>query len=63
VAHFKLSYSRAFFVRAYFLQTHEMLFDAHNTGGDRFDMAAKQLLFPPRPRTRLILLQFSRNII
>jgi transposase len=30
VAHFKLSYSRAFCVRAYLLQTHEMLFDAHN---------------------------------
>jgi transposase len=30
VAHFKLSYSRAFCVRAYILQTHEMLFDAHN---------------------------------
>ena len=30
VAHFKLSYSRAFVVRAYLLQTHEMLFDAHN---------------------------------
>src|SRR5690606_27356053 len=30
VAHFKLSYSRAFPVRAYPLQTHEMLFDAHN---------------------------------
>ncbi len=30
VAHFKLSYSRALFVRAYLLQTHEMLFDAHN---------------------------------
>ena len=29
VAHFKLSYSRAFLVRAYLLQTHEMLFDAH----------------------------------
>jgi transposase len=29
VAHVKLSYSRAFFVRAYLLQTHEMLFDAH----------------------------------
>ena len=29
VAHTKLSYSRAFMVRAYFLQTHEMLFDAH----------------------------------
>ena len=30
IAHFKLSYSRAFFLRAYPLQTHEMLFDAHN---------------------------------
>jgi transposase len=29
VAHFKLCYSRAFFLRAYLLQTHEMLFDAH----------------------------------
>jgi transposase len=30
IAQFKLSYSRAFFLRAYPLQTHEMLFDAHN---------------------------------
>jgi len=30
VAHFKLSYSRAFYLRAYMQQTHEMLFDAHN---------------------------------
>ena len=30
VAHFKLSHSRAFTVRAYLLPTHEMLFDAHN---------------------------------
>ena len=29
VAHFKLAHSRAFIVRAYPLQTHEMLFDAH----------------------------------
>jgi transposase len=29
IAHFKLSYSRAFMIRAYPLQTHEMLFDAH----------------------------------
>jgi transposase len=29
VAQVKLSYSRAFIVRAYLLQTHEMLFDAH----------------------------------
>ncbi len=30
VAQFKLSYSRAFILRAYPLQTHEMLFDAHS---------------------------------
>lgn len=29
VAQLKLSHSRAFFLRAYLLQTHEMLFDAH----------------------------------
>ena len=29
VAHIKLSHSRVFLVRAYLLQTHEMLFDAH----------------------------------
>lgn len=29
VAHIKLSHCRAFLVRAYLLQTHEMLFDAH----------------------------------
>ena len=39
VARFKLSYSRAFFLRAYPQQTHEMPFDAHNhafrvLGGD-----------------------------
>jgi len=32
LAHVKLCYSRAFVVRAYPLQTHEMLFDAHNHG-------------------------------
>jgi transposase len=30
MAHFKLCHSRAFSLRAYLLQTHEMLFDAHN---------------------------------
>jgi transposase len=30
VAHFRLCHSRAFTLRAYLLQTHEMLFDAHN---------------------------------
>jgi len=32
VAHFKLAHSRAFILRAYPLQTHEMLFDAHEHG-------------------------------
>jgi len=36
IAHFKLSHSRAFFLRAYPLQTHEMLFDAHNHAFDAF---------------------------
>lgn len=35
VAHFKLSHSRAFYLRAYLLQTHEMLFDAHKPGALR----------------------------
>ena len=30
MAHFKLSHSQAFLLRAYSLQTHEILFDAHN---------------------------------
>ncbi len=30
VAHFKLSHSRAVYLRAYWTQTHEMLFDSHN---------------------------------
>ena len=29
IAHFQLSYSRAYFMRAYLTQSHEMLFDAH----------------------------------
>jgi transposase len=29
IAHFKLSHSRVFFLRAYLMQSHEMLFDAH----------------------------------
>ena len=36
VAHFKLSHSRAFFLRAYLTQTHEMLFDAHYHAFDVF---------------------------
>jgi hypothetical protein len=36
VAHYKLSCSRAFFLRAYPQQTHEMLFDAHNPPSARW---------------------------
>jgi transposase len=36
VAHFKLSHSRAFFLRAYLSQTHEMLFDAHTHAFEAF---------------------------
>jgi transposase len=36
-AHSKLCYSRAFIVRAYLLQTHEMLFDAHGQEFRVFD--------------------------
>ena len=32
IAHFKPCHSRAFILRAYLLQTYEMLFDAHNHG-------------------------------
>ena len=35
VAHIKLAHSRAFLLRAYLLQTHEMLFDAHWHGVPR----------------------------
>ncbi len=34
IAHIKLSHSRAFFVRAYWQQTHEMLFDVHQHAFD-----------------------------
>lgn len=45
VAHVKLCYSRAFTVRAYLLQTHEMLFDAHNPRlpGSRWSAAARHI--------------------
>lgn len=36
IAHFKLSHSRAFLVRAYPLQTHEIQFDAHNRAFEVF---------------------------
>jgi transposase len=45
VAQFKLSHSRAFFVRAYLLQTHEMLFDAHNHAFRVFGGVPKRGIF------------------
>jgi transposase len=37
IAHFKLCHSRVFFLHAYLLQTHEMLFDAHCHAFRAFD--------------------------
>jgi hypothetical protein len=51
VAQFKLSHSRAFFLRAYLLQTHEMLFDAHDrVGGMRRHSAPRHLQYEDRRR-------------
>ena len=53
VAHFKLSYSRAFILRACPQQTHEMLFDAHNHAarddGGRDAIGARTAKVPARP--------------
>ena len=48
VAHFKLSYSRAFVLRAYPQQTHEMLFDAHNHAFRVLGGAASTTICAPR---------------
>jgi transposase len=45
IAHFKLSHSRAFFVRAYWQQTHEMLFDAHQHAFDLFGGIPKRGIY------------------
>ena len=41
VAQFKLCHSRAFLLQAYPLQTHEMLFDAHNRAPMRSASASR----------------------
>jgi hypothetical protein len=43
VAHFKLCYSRAYFMRAYLSQSHEMLFDAHYHAFDGFIEHSKRV--------------------
>lgn len=45
VAHFVLSHSRAFYLRAYWTQTHEMLFDAHNHAFRVFQGAAERGIY------------------
>lgn len=60
IAHFTLSYSRVFLLRAYPTQAHEMLFDAHNValatfGGvpargiyDNMKTAVDRVMYHPR---------------
>ena len=45
IAHFKLAFSRAFLLRAYPLQTHEMLFDAHQHAFDIFGGVPKRGIY------------------
>lgn len=45
VAHFKLSHSRKFFVRAYYRETQEMVLDAHNKAFEHFDGTCKRGIY------------------
>lgn len=45
IAHFKLAHSRAFYLRAYPLQTHEMLFDAHHHAFECFGGIPKRGIY------------------
>lgn len=45
VAHFKLCHSRAFFIKAYFNETMEMLVDAHNAGFAYFGGVCKRGIY------------------
>ena len=54
VAHIKLSHSRAFLLRAYLLQTHEMLFDAHWHGFRVFECAVPRHDQSLRLRSRVL---------
>jgi transposase len=60
VAQFKLSYSRAFTLRAYPQQTHEMLFDAHNHALRGADPRRCGLRHGPDRSDREILTQSER---
>ena len=53
VAHIKLSHSRAFLVRAYLLQTHEMLFDAHWHGFRVFGGVPERGIYDNEYSTRM----------
>ncbi|MCP3890940.1 MAG: IS21 family transposase [Desulfobulbaceae bacterium] len=44
-AHFRLSHSRKFFVRAYYRETQEMLLDAHNKAFECFDGTCKRGIY------------------
>ena len=59
VAHFKLSYSRAFTLRAYPQQTHEMLFDAHNHASCGRSVGP---LAPARAE-RIVLTSLQRSVL
>ena len=52
VAHIKLSHSRAFLLRAYPLQTHEMLFDAHVHGFRVFGGVPSRGIYDIEPWSR-----------
>ena len=45
IAHFKLCYSRAFYLRAYWQQKHEMLYDSHNQAFRVFDGVAMRGIY------------------
>lgn len=49
IAHFKLCCSRAFFLRAYLTQSHEMLFDAHFHAFQAFGGVPQRGIYDKRP--------------
>lgn len=62
VAHIKLSYSRAFLVRAYLLQTHEMLFDAHAQAFRVFGGVPRRGIFDNMKIGQLTALAFAAAV-
>ena len=63
IAHFKLCHSRAFILRAYPLQTHEMLFDAHNHGLRVLGGITERGISATAPALLYLLHPCSRTII